>query len=497
MSVSTCPRCGAPLTSSSRVGLVRCEQCDFIPGVTALEEVAPQVPNEKTLSPILPPQRDLMFTGALTPRARSLYYSGVSSLDRGELTQAIDYFEDALAIQPDFVDAHLAIARASDDPKRQREHLSAVIAYAPGNAEALRLWMLVNGDLTPEEAARAAGDQMPTVHRAEQPVKTRTQALLCSVCGGHMTVDEETGQAVCRFCGHEIEPEARREIGARALGMALISRKAQPERWIISERLLHCNRCGAERTIPATTLSTACPFCGSTHVIQQDAAGSFIRPDGVIPFRLTERDAVEAIKRALNAPLEKLAGLFDDNRVKSGVVEGTFVPFWVFDVTVDIRRVVTSELQQGFGTALALPVSTREERFTDAIFHLAIPGLKPLPKKMSRQIADYAFGAVVSYDPQLLARYPAALYDVDFDAASLSARGEASQTMREKHRSVSYDDDKAVSVSTSVQSMTFSLLLLPVYSVTLKERDGDVRPALVNGQTGTVALGKTLKAKRR
>ncbi|MBE0690459.1 MAG: hypothetical protein IH587_10110, partial [Anaerolineae bacterium] len=266
-----------------------------------------------------------------------------------------------------------------------------------------------------------------------------------------------------------------------------------PERWIISERLLHCNRCGAERTIPATTLSMVCPFCGSTHVIQQDAAHSFIRPDGMIPFRLGERDAIEAIKSALNAPLEKLAGLFDDNRVKSGVVEGTYVPFWVFDVTVDIRRVVTSERQSGFGGAVAFPVSTREERFTDALFNLAIPGLNPLPKKLSRQMADYAFGEVVAYDPQLLAKYPAALYDVDFDDASLSARGEASRTMREKHRSDSYDDDKAVSVSTSVQSMTFSLLLLPVFAVTLKERDGDARPAFVNGQTGKVALGKARK----
>lgn len=495
MSLSLCPRCGTPLTTSSRIGLVRCENCDFIPGVTALDEKAPAVADETLLPLIIPVQRDIMFSGTLTPRARSLYYSGLSSLDRGDVGTALDHFEDALAIQPDFVDAHLAIARASSDLKRQREHLSAVIAYSPGNAEALRLWMLVNGDLTPEEAARAASNHMPAVRQAEQPVTTETQVLLCKVCGGHMTVDEENGHAHCRFCGNEAKPSKRREIGARALGMALISRKAQPERWIISERLLHCNQCGAERTIPATTLSMSCPFCGSTHVIQQDAAHSFIRPDGIISFRLNERDAVEAIKRALKAPLEKISGFFDDNRVKSGIVEGTYVPFWVFDVTVDIRRVVSSEQKSGFRGSSFAPVTTREEQLTDALFNLPICGLKPLPKKMSRQIADYAFDEVMPYDPQLLAKYPAALYDVDFDAASLSARGDASQRMREKHRSTTYDDDKAINVSTSVRSMTFSLLLLPVFAVTLKERDGDVRPALVNGQTGTVALGKARKRK--
>ena len=45
-----------------------------------------------------------------------------------------------------------------------------------------------------------------------------------------------------------------------------------------------------------------------------------------------------------------------------------------------------------------------------------------------------------------------------------------------------------------VRQMSFTLLLMPVWVITLFERDGDVRPALVNGQTGKVALGKAIKA---
>jgi hypothetical protein len=85
---------------------------------------------------------------------------------------------------------------------------------------------------------------------------------------------------------------------------------------------------------------------------------------------------------------------------------------------------------------------------------------------------------------------------VDFDAASLSARSSASETMRQKHDVPDSQTNGSVSVFAQVQSMSFSLLLLPVFVVTMKERDGDRRAALVNGQTGVVALGKTEKRRR-
>jgi hypothetical protein len=44
-----------------------------------------------------------------------------------------------------------------------------------------------------------------------------------------------------------------------------------------------------------------------------------------------------------------------------------------------------------------------------------------------------------------------------------------------------------------VKQMHFRLLLLPVWVGMLEEQDGDRRPALVNGQTGKVVLGKVLK----
>jgi uncharacterized CHY-type Zn-finger protein len=495
---SPCPRCGAPIVASARALLLTCERCDFIPGITPLDEPIFTPANEAAIDAPPPTMHavklGISYTGELSPRARSLYETGVVAQARGDTDEAIRNYQRALEMHPDFTDAHLAIARLSDDPHVKHEHLSAALAYDPGNAEALRLWMLLKGALTPEGAARAEGDAAPELRAADGTVTTKTTALICPVCGGHLTVDEVNHQVTCRFCGHQAPQQTRREIGAQSLGMALIARKAEPVRWLVKERLLHCNRCGAERVIANTTLSMQCPFCGSNQVIQQDAKGSFVQPDGLIPFRLAEQDVIGQIKAALDTPLEKLAGVFDDNRVRSGVIEGVFVPFWVFDVVVNIVRIQTPKQREvGYGMLRTLQ-QPREERFTDAIFNLPILGLREVDDGLVRQIQRYEFSDVVPYQPQLLAKYPASLYDVDFDRASLSAGGDATRHMNEKHQYLGEGDN--IRVNSSVSSMTFSLLLLPLFIVTLKERDGDQRPALVNGQTGAVAFGRTQKKRR-
>lgn len=493
---SRCPRCSEPIRASDRSGLLMCTVCGYIPGITtetAGENSTAESVSAATERSALPIRHTLIYRDALSQRALSLFESGVSALERGQVADAIDSFQDALGVEPNFIDAHICLARLLDNPHTKRDHLSAVIAYDPANLEALRLLMILNGQLTPDEAERAQGDHSPVVRKANTAINTDTQALLCSVCGGHLSVDEVTGKVTCRFCGHE-PPVKQGSNQQQVLGVALIQRKAQPERWITDEHRLRCRQCGVERIIPATALSVNCPFCGSNHVIEQDALKTFVRPDGVIPFVLTEKDVIQAIKQALDAPSEKFAGLFDDKRVKRGIIEGVFVPFWLFDVTVLISRFVqqreSSVLLRQRGAAYIPPT---EERFTDGIFNLSIPAIRSILNEQVRKITAYRFEALTAYDPKLLARYPASLYDIDFDATSLMARGTASQWMRDKHGGTDYDGDKTISLSTSVQSMMFSLVLLPMFTATLTERDGDSRLAWINGQTGAVTLGQSRK----
>ena len=99
---------------------------------------------------------------------------------------------------------------------------------------------------------------------------------------------------------------------------------------------------------------------------------------------------------------------------------------------------------------------------------------------------------VQAYTPSALARYPAEIYQIDFDTASLEARGRVRRMVREQYQNqtLGMQREEITSVSSMVRTMSFRLLLLPVWIATLIEDDGDVRVGLVNGQSGQAVLGK-------
>lgn len=486
----TCPQCGERMTLDLQSTRVECKHCGYCPLDDAddLDQKAAELKAK--------PRQQVRIThrGQVNANAMAAFRTGQDYLYQGDKAKARESFERSAYFQRDFADAHLWIAELAEDEKTKREHLSVVLAYHPNHMEAMRALMVLNGKLTPEQAARTNHFDDPQIQQVETPVETKTKALLCPVCMGHLTVDEHSGRVKCRFCGYEGEhPQARRAEGDTSLAEALIQRKAQAIKWVIGERLLHCNQCGAERTIPAETMSMVCPFCGSNQVITQDALNSFEQPDGLIPFSISRQEAGERIKAKLKSMTEKIAGWFGNNKVARGRLEGVYLPFWVFDAFAQIIQVKTpkksSEDRFMMSSASLAPI---RNEFTDGMYNIPVCGVSSPPRELTAKLAPFEMDAVVAYDPRLLAKYPAELYSMDFDRASLEAHGMVSQRMRDKHGNS--DSTYSVTVTSMVQQMSFRLVLMPVWVGTLIEEDGDVRLALVNGQTGEVVLGKARKS---
>lgn len=485
MSEILCPECGSPLTLNPDAGMFRCGECGFKRPET-LDEASERIRARGQRPAVVTTHR-----GEIDLRARSLFENAHDYLWRGDAAAALRAWEQALDIQPDFTDAHLWIAKTSGDERVQRDHLSEIIAHDPGHLEALRLLMVLNGQLTPEEAERSRTERAPELQFAKGAVKAKTTALRCPVCGGGLTVDETNGRVVCRFCGHSAPLDTSRHAsdGAEVLGTALLKRRVQPVKWIVGERILHCTRCGAERTIPAGRLSAVCPFCGSTQVIQQDALNSVEQPDGLVPFAVSEEAAQAAIRERLKSVGERFAGLFGDNQVTRAVMEGVFLPYWVFDALAEVSKTTIERGNPSRYERRTFVQPYQNVKISDGLNGVCIPGV---PAPLADQVGEFHVSAAVAYEPKLLAKHPAALYSIDFDEASLKARSVVSEHMRRRHGERD-GRDVDVQVFTSVLQMSFTLLLMPMWMATLYERDGDVRAALVNGQTGQVALGKAGK----
>lgn len=443
----------------------------------------------------------LTMRGPVDARARSIYESGHAFLNQGDRDEALLHFRRAAAAQPDFVDAHLWIARLTDNPDGQRDALSAILAHDPGHPNALRMLLVLNGELTEAEAARTYhADEVTTVQ--VQGAATPLAAVACPVCGGQLAAEadpERPGRmrALCAFCGHHQPIEAQAE--SASLGMAMLKQKARPVRWAVESLAVRCSACGAERTLPPARMTHECPFCGADHVVRLDALGEHAalqQPDGVVPFTLRAADARALLQERLKGLDQRIAGWFNDNRIADLRIEPVYLPFWLFDALLTTTVTITEQPSawEDKRQARRTPLM-RTYQQQDGALDVLVPAFTTPDPRLASEAARCDLSAQVGYDPRLLAQIPAALYTLPFDTASLEARTRAAARVREQHLAGKRGEDE-MRVTPLVVSMTFSLVLVPMWLATLLERDGDQRSAIVNGQSGAVALGAAQRARR-
>jgi LSD1 subclass zinc finger protein len=430
-----------------------------------------------------------LYTPEIDRWAETKFYSGMDYLRHEKYDEAIESFKQAIEQQHDFIEAHLWIARMSLDPKEKHEHYEFVHAYVPNHLETTRELMVLNGQLTREEADRSLNSDEQTVVEVEQAVSTKLEELVCSSCGGALAVTEGASEVYCQFCGH-IEKIAVGSYGMQSLTMALLKEHGKVTHWKVGKYLLHCDNCGAERVITSRKMTQRCPFCSSDHVVRSDALDSFRQPDGIVPFVIKRQQAEAALNESLNSVTEKFKGLFVNNRVDKVSLTPVYLPYWVFDLTAQVTRTrIDNRSKRSFLEAQA---SNSQEQFGDALNNVPYCAVESLPRKLVDRMAAFDFSEVKPYSPKLLANITAQLYSVDFQQASLDVREEIGERVRFRHGHDPHGDVQ-IRVTHMIQQMSFRLIMLPVWIANIVEDDGDLRLAIIQGQKGHVLLGKTHK----
>jgi hypothetical protein len=222
-------------------------------------------------------------------------------------------------------------------------------------------------------------------------------------------------------------------------------------------------------------------------VIVQDALNSFEQPDGLVPFKIARDEASFAIQAKLKSAAERFKGIFNNNNISNAHLDGLYIPYWVFDGSVEIMRTTIDKRTHRRDVK-----GYQRETFQDGVFNIPVCAVSSPPPILTEKLGAFDWDAMVAYDPRLLAKYPAELYSIDFDRASIQSHAPISAMMKERY-DLPDGDQVEITVFTSVKHMLYQLVLVPVWVGTLFERDGDVRPALVNGRTGETVLGKAQK----
>lgn len=334
-----------------------------------------------------------------------------------------------------------------------------------------------------------------------EPAKAATATYTCPKCGGDMKFDAAKGMLACPFCGHTMpSPETSEIVQEHDLIEALRDTSGKAHGFGTALKSIKCQSCGATNNVAPNVTSTACPFCGSNQVVEQQPDPDLIQPESVIPFGVDEPRATGLFRDWLGR------GLFHPNDLKKygggQKLNGVYLPFWTFDahaesdwraesgdyyyvnetvwVTKDGKRVQETRRVQ---KTRWYPSSGHHSGNYDDVLVYATSSVDV---KILEKIYPFDTKKLAPYNPSYLSGWGAESYRIPLGQAwelgqSILQREEYTACDKE----VPGDTHRNLRVNTRLSHLKYKHVLLPVWLASYRYNNKVYR-FMINGQTGEV-----------
>ena len=348
-----------------------------------------------------------------------------------------------------------------------------------------------------DEATKSVtGSEAATV--TEDRAKERSgRAFPCDTCGNRMVYSPADGALLCSYCKTLKAIEAPLVEAAEYLYDPKEERATAPP-WEDEETVsLVCPSCGAETMSDADDMTVTCAFCGHNYVTEPHPSLPILRPETMIPHKLTREAANEKftawVKRRYFAPRA-----FRKTR-HTPDMQGVYLPFFTFDSDLltsfsgqgGRRRTVTytvnvnGKRQTRTKTVTDwYPVSgSRREYFDDTPFCAS----KNVDTKTIQKLGAFSMKTLNVYNPAYLAGFFAERYTVGLSEGFSLTRPVIEARMQSAiEGSLGYDTYRFMKYNHRHERVSFKHILLPVWLSSYKF-GGKIYRFMVNGETGRVA----------
>ncbi len=327
----------------------------------------------------------------------------------------------------------------------------------------------------------------------------------CPACTGPLHFVGASGKLECDYCGSTYEVQeiealyAEKETKAEAAFQAAEEKQASEDNgWDVSDaggdwgeeaekmRAYSCPSCGAELICDETTAATSCPYCGNPTVVPGQFGGT-LRPDYVLPFKLSREDAVKALKKHYKGKLLLPKAFKAQNHIEE--IKGVYVPFWLFDGVADVDMTfhATTSTTSREGDYRVTRTKHYDIVRSGSIGFEKVPvdGSTKMPDDYMDSIEPYDYKELKDFSTAYLPGFLADKYDVDATAASKRADERCKNTAADRVREtvVGYATVSTRTKRVALKRGEVKYAMLPVWLLTTKWQGKNYLFAM-NGQTG-------------
>ena len=314
----------------------------------------------------------------------------------------------------------------------------------------------------------------------------------CPCCGGIIEFDSGSQMMKCPYCDTTFDPAALMEMDE-----ALNNQQPDQLEWetpqeqfddaeISGMNVYSCRSCGGEIIADATTGATHCPFCGNPVVMTSAFAGA-LKPDLVIPFKLSKEDAKQALKKHMSG--KKLLPPLFSKESHLEEIKGVYVPFWLYgaDVEAEFNFHATRVRSWRAGNReFTETTHFRLERAGGLSFDdVPVDGSTKMDDAMMESIEPFDMNEAVPFQTAFLSGYYADKYDVDATQSIERANQRIKNSTTEAFTATTGAFGAVVPEGSSVRihNGKAKYAMYPVWLLTTNY-EGKTYQFAMNGQTG-------------
>ena len=333
-------------------------------------------------------------------------------------------------------------------------------------------------------------DETSSEYEQFSEVENDTSVTKCPACGANMIYLPGENCLYCEHCGTKQEIQSR-----NSEELAFERLLKENNTWADETHVFRCENCGAKEVLDKNEFAKSCSFCGTTNIVETDEL-SGIKPNAIVPFRLSKDDACGIVKKWARKKL------FAPRKFKKSVnleeVKGVYNPAFSFDTSAfshysgvlgkyyyRTKRVNGKTVQERY--VRYFNVSGNYSMFFDDVL---IQASTIINQKSLNKLQPFNTNDSNEYAQEFLSGFTANQYTKD----GVACWEEAKTLIRQKLRAAilsqyTYDIVSSFNVSTECNNITYKYILLPVYVGHCNWRQ-KLYNFFVNGFNGKVT-GKT------
>ncbi len=326
--------------------------------------------------------------------------------------------------------------------------------------------------------------------------------LMCPSCAGPLRFNPTKNNLVCEYCQTEVEiPDSNVKIEEIDYEKHIADTFHNEETRDVA--VIDCHTCGAETSLPPNVTSGLCPFCGSSLVMQDATTRQLMKPRGVLPFKIEQKQAQPIFKKWLGGLWFAPNDLQNFAR-QEGKLIGVYIPYWTYDSNTRssyaglrgdnyieyVRQTVTDD--QGRTRTETVPV-TRTRWFpvsgqvSLSFDDILVVASTSLPDEYVYAIEPFDLDQMVGFNEKYLSGFRAESYQKNVKEGLIDAKVRMDIFIRDAiRRDIGGDQQQISSVSTNHYNITFKHILLPIW-ISAYRYNNKVYRFLINGRTGKVS----------